>query len=141
MMEIDLLDIIMTLKRMGDKRFVTSKLVRNGDVYISVRYENPESGKGTYFDDLNGVDYIYAIQNIKALTDKIDNFKANIAELDIVVTLDDEKIKEISDKINQLMDISDLNEYQAEIQVFKKMGIDPATIKKRRSKKIKNLYT
>ena len=112
-------------EKKGDKRFETSKLVADGQAYISVHYYNPETGKTTYFDDLNGVDYSYAIEHIKDLTDKVDAFKAKLDAGEIkAVELTDEEFQSLKDKIKQVMELTNLKQWPATQKVFDKLSID-----------------
>ncbi len=118
-------------EKKGDKRFRTSKLVSDGDAYISVRYYDDETGKTTFFNDLNGVRYDYAVDHIKELTDKIDAFKAKLDAGEIKPReLSDEDIQNIKDKAKQLMSLSDMNYYQALDTIYKKLGIDSYDLRK-----------
>lgn len=114
----------------GDKRFRTSKLISDGYAYISVRYYNEETGHYKYFDDLNGVDYQYAIDHIKDLTDKIDAFKADLdaGKFD-VIELSDDQIKAVEEETEKIH-ASENNFLSASMnKAFEKMGINPDRIK------------
>ena len=114
----------------GDKRFRCSKLIRDGYAYISVRYYNEETGHYKSFDDLNGVDYQYAIDHIKDLTDKIDAFKA---ELDAgkfdVIELSDDQIKDIEEETEKIHASGNDFLVTSMNKAFEKMGINPDQIK------------
>ena len=115
----------------GDKRFRTSKLISDGQAYISVRYFDDIKGKTVYFDDLNGVDYEYAINHIKDLTDKIDEFKAKLDAGEIQPKeLSEEEIELIKNKTKQLVELSDMSWSNALDTVVKKAGFDLYDLRK-----------
>ena len=115
----------------GDKRFRTSKLISDGQAYISVRYYDLEKGTSKYFDDLNGVDYNYAIEHIKDLTDEIDEYKKKIEAGETKAReLSEEEIESIKAKVKQLMELSDMSQYEALRTIYKKLGIDDNDLKK-----------
>ena len=118
-------------ERKGDKRFEVSKLISDGQVYISVHYTNPETNRITYFDDLNGVDYNHAIEHIKDLTDKIDAFKTKLDAGEIkAVELTDEEFQSLKDKIKQVMELTNLKQWPATQKVFDKLSINYDDLKK-----------
>lgn len=125
-------------ERKGDKRFETSKLVADGQAYISVHYYNPETGKTTYFDDLNGVDYDYAIAHIKdKLTDKIDAFKAKLDAGEIKpVVLSEDEFQALKNKIKQVMELTGDNQYISTKKVFDKLSIDYDQLTKEQRNKL-----
>ena len=109
----------------GDKRFVASKLISNGDAYISVSYYDPNTGKTHYFDDLNGVDYQYAIDHIKDLTDKLDAFKSRLDSGEIKpAQLTDDQIKQIKDKAVDIASATGDGYISIIPKLLKKIGIE-----------------
>lgn len=125
-------------KHEGDKRFRTSKLVSNGDAYISVHYRAP-SGRTKYFDDLNGVSISNAVAGIPDLVKELDEFKEK--ELDafsVVKTLNDNEIKQIADEIKVLMDRAGLNKYAATERAYHNLGIEYDTVPYDERRKVDN---
>lgn len=109
----------------GDKRFRASKAVVDGDVYLSIRYEDPVTGKTTYFDDLNGVSYQTAIDKIGELTSKIDDFKGKLDRGEITAKkLTSTQIEEIKEKALQVSDATGDSYYSILDKILSKFGID-----------------
>ena len=114
----------------GDKRFVASKLISDGQAYISVRYYDEDKGSTKYFDDLNGVDYEYAIEHIKDLTDEIDEYKRKIDAGEVKAReLSEDEISAIKAKVKQLMELSDMSWSEALSTIYKKLDIDDRDLK------------
>lgn len=82
-------------QREGDTRFRLSKLVADGDAYISVHYTAPGSNRSKYFDDLNGVPVSAAVAGLPKLVQDIENFKGQIDEFSKVVDIPEDKKDEI----------------------------------------------
>jgi hypothetical protein len=112
----------------GDKRVEVSKAVTQDGVFISANYYNKKTGRSTYFDDLNGVNYDYAIENLPKLAQDIKQFLDKLdAEGDYVVTLTAEQYNDIvdhlvSDALNRKRERYDYQEYSRYIE--DKYGID-----------------
>lgn len=106
----------------GDKRIEVSKAVTQDGVFISAHYYNNKTGKGTYFDDLNGVTYDYAIENLPKLAQDIKQFLDKLdAEGDYMITLTAEQYNDIvdhlvSDALNKNRNNYDYQEYQRYLQ-------------------------
>lgn len=114
----------------GDKRFFTSKLVSDGEVYVSVRYYNPETGYHKYFDDLNGVDYYYAMEHIKDLTDKIDEFKAKLDAGDLdIIELSQDQIDAVEEAATEIYKADGGFVSDAVDKAFNDTNLDPARIR------------
>jgi hypothetical protein len=112
----------------GDKRVEVSKAVTRDGVFISASYYNTKTGRSIYFDDLNGVTYDYAIENLPKLAQDIKQFLDKLdAEGDYMVTLTAEQYNDIvdhlvSDALNRKRQTYDYQEYLRYIQ--DEYGID-----------------
>lgn len=112
-------------KHTGDRRIRLTKLTADGEAYISAEYRNPDTGKYTFFDDLNGVSYTAAVQGLDALVKKIADFVAKLDAGEMKAKdLTDDQIKEIKEKVSQMIALGDLKWDDALNKVTQKMGID-----------------
>ena len=112
-------------KHTGDRRIRLTKLTADGEAYISAGYRNPDTDKYTFFDDLNGVSYTAAVQGLDALVKKIADFVAKLDAGEMKAKdLTDDQIKEIKEKVSQMVALGDLKWNDALNKVTQKMGID-----------------
>lgn len=75
--------------------FRISKLVYNGDAYISARWHSKKNRNYKSFDDLNGVPVETAVRDLPKLKQEMDDFLANLDEYDHNVELSDQDIEKI----------------------------------------------
>ena len=125
-------------KKVGDKRFPTSKLISDGYAYVSVHYVNSQTGNATYFDDLIGVGYEYAIEHLPELAKKLDDFIAKLdSEGEYVITLSQEQYDEIIAKCIQVHDLTGADHYHALGSVLKRLNIDSRDIERSQINKLR----
>ena len=124
-------------KGVGEKRFPTSKLVSDGNAYVSVHYVNPKTGRYIYFDDLNGVSYQYAIEHLPELAKQLDDFMAKLdQEGDKVIELTPTQYSDVIAKCVQVYKMTGQSHWTILDSVLKKMGIEKQDIEKAQQNKL-----
>lgn len=87
----------------GDKRFLLTKSLYDGDAFISVRYTLPGTRSDKYIDDLNGVPVADAIDGLPDLVEKIKEASEEVGSFKATV-LTPEQIDQFASEVAEKAD-------------------------------------